>query len=55
MTVLKRKDSAETDGLRDTPLNPISSLPISNKILYQRYWLVCEGNPSLESCVEGKS
>ena len=28
---------------------------ISNNIQYQGYGLVCEGNPSFESCVEGKS
>ena len=26
----KREDSIEADGLRDTPLNPISSLPTTN-------------------------
>ena len=28
---------------------------LATTILYQRFGLVCEGNPSFESCVEGKS
>ena len=29
--------------------------PLATKIQYQRYGLVCKGNPTFESCVEGKS
>ena len=28
---------------------------LATTIHYQRYGLVCEGNPTFESCVEGKS
>ena len=29
--------------------------PLATTIQYKRYGLVCKGNPSFESCVEGKS
>ena len=28
----KRENSIEADGIRDTPLNPISSLPTTNRL-----------------------